>query len=386
MRCTLSRTVMCPNEGFGLADRSCVELALQPSLPVTLVCGLPGSGTTEWIVEQLDRTSGASIAFAVLAGASIGRSKKMGGSLVNEWDGYAPLDAAAFMGAERLIVQLPDACSPVAMAANWSAGDCEADTMVVVVRAPQFLADFGTRMRLKDHGLGVGSLAELPLVELLAEQIECASRVVLTHSEAMGRQEYDVVCEMITALNPSAIISRSNAFTAADLAQSGGFGVKDWWSQTRWAQALLGDDVVPNTVVFRSRRPFHPERFHAWLQSDWGGVLRAKGRFWLASQLEWVGLLSQVGAAVRTEPQGYWWAVVPPQDWPDDPENRAEIFKHLDDQVGDCRQELAFVGLTVEGTTLRADLNACLLTDSELELGPQGWHQFTDPVPGWALD
>ena len=91
---------------------------------------------------------------------------------------------------------------------------------------------------LKGPWSGVGSLAELPLVELLAEQIECASRVVLTHSEAMGRQEYDVVCEMITALNPSAIISRSNAFTAADLAQSGGFGVKDWWSQTRWSPSL----------------------------------------------------------------------------------------------------------------------------------------------------
>ena len=106
---------------------------------------------------------------------------------------------------------------------------------------------------------------------------------------------------------------------------------------------------------------------------------------WPAGWNGW-GCSRRLELLFEPSPQGYWWAVVPPQDWPDDPEIRAEIFKHWDDQVGDCRQELAFVGLTVEGTTLRADLNACLLTDSELELGPHGWQQFIDPFSGWALD
>jgi hypothetical protein len=33
---------------------------------------------------------------------------------------------------------------------------------------------------------------------------------------------------------------------------------------------------------------------------------------------------------------------------------------------------------------LRADLDACLLTDAELEQGPSRWAHYEDPFPPWG--
>lgn len=40
------------------------------------------------------------------------------------------------------------------------------------------------------------------------------------------------------------------------------------------------------SFVWRVRRPLHPERFMQFLNSDWEGVLRAKGYFWLATRMD----------------------------------------------------------------------------------------------------
>lgn len=36
--------------------------------------------------------------------------------------------------------------------------------------------------------------------------------------------------------------------------------------------------------------------------------------------------------------------------------------------------------------SLRRDFTACLLTDEEMEAGPEAWSQMTDPFPAWVVD
>ena len=96
----------------------------------------------------------------------------------------------------------------------------------------------------------------------------------------------------------------------------------------RWPQELNGfRDHVPKTegygigsVVYRARRPLHPEWLDGFLRRTWPGLFRAKGLFWLASRTAHIGELSLAGAVMLTGTMGHWWAAVPKDSWPDHPD------------------------------------------------------------------
>ncbi len=138
-----------------------------------------------------------------------------------------------------------------------------------------------------------------------------------------------------------------------------------------------------NSFVYKARRPFHPKRFFDRLHGDWTGVLRSKGFFWLASRLDKVGIWSQAGRMARLEAGGYWWASVPKEQWPNDPLFEKAISKHWHPEVGDCRQELVFIGINMDELSIYDSLQDCLLTDDEMSRGPGSWSYFPDPFPSW---
>ncbi|MGR5402012.1 GTP-binding protein, partial [Vibrio harveyi] len=93
--------------------------------------------------------------------------------------------------------------------------------------------------------------------------------------------------------------------------------------------------------------------------------MRSKGFFWLASHPAHAGSWSQAGAMARHNVAGYWWAAVPPERWPTDPESVATIHQHWDSNVGDARQEIVLIGIGMNETALRVRFDACLLTETE---------------------
>jgi G3E family GTPase len=124
------------------------------------------------------------------------------------------------------------------------------------------------------------------------------------------------------------------------------------------------------------------------MHGDWpGSILRAKGLFWLATRHDVIGELSQAGGILRHGAAGYWWATVPIADWPADTENRSAIRATWEAAYGDRRQELVFIGQHLDPEAIRARLDACLLTDEEMRLGPSGWRStLAEPVPAWLAD
>ncbi|MCP6059550.1 GTP-binding protein, partial [Klebsiella pneumoniae] len=91
---------------------------------------------------------------------------------------------------------------------------------------------------------------------------------------------------------------------------------------------------------------------------------RSKGFFWLASAWREAGSWSQAGGLMRYGHAGRWWRFVPREQWPQDEEGLEAIFKHWDPQVGDCRQELVFIGQGIDFERLHAELDDCLLDDA----------------------
>lgn len=152
-----------------------------------------------------------------------------------------------------------------------------------------------------------------------------------------------------------------------------------------WFKELYGfKDHVPETeeygiqrFVYRARRHFHPGTFNAFINQTWPGLIRAKGHFWLATRPDWVGEFSLAGAIARSTPLGRWWAAVPKDCWPDDPEWQRMFERNWDALWGDRRQELVFIGTGIDEAAIRAALDSCLIADTHFD--PRAWRGQKDP-------
>lgn len=76
---------------------------------------------------------------------------------------------------------------------------------------------------------------------------------------------------------------------------------------------------------------------------------------------------------------------MPREHWPADEEALQIIRKNWDPATGDARQELVLIGIGMDEADLRARLDACLLTDSEMRYGASWWANLPDPFPSWNV-
>lgn len=77
---------------------------------------------------------------------------------------------------------------------------------------------------------------------------------------------------------------------------------------------------------------------------------------------------------------GPWFCVLPPSAWPEGEDERAAVMADFSASVGDRRQELVFIGVGVDESSLRAALDDCLVTVEDMEAGFRG---LQDPFEPW---
>ncbi|WP_368484271.1 zinc metallochaperone GTPase ZigA [Thalassospira lucentensis] len=274
------------------------------------------------------------------------------------------------------------------------------DTMVTVVDGARMIADYSSTDFLNDRGESLGEDDDRSIVDLLVDQIEFADVIVLNKLDLIAADERKIVLGIIRALNADARIIETDhgKVNPKDILNTGLFDFERAQDHPLWAKELYGfADHVPETeeygiksFTFRTSLPFEPERFHNFINSEWPGVVRAKGHFWLATRPNWVGELSQAGAAVKNEALGTWWCAVPRDRWPDNNEWRDRVLSNWDPIFGDRRQEIVFIGLAdqMNEAKLRERLAACLIDEDETSLSgkfvPEKYKDLPDPFPRWG--
>lgn len=266
--------------------------------------------------------------------------------------------------------------------------------MVTVVDAVNLLKDFSSADFLDDRGQSMGEADKRSLVDLLVDQIEFADVVILNKIDSATTEQSDAARKIIRSLNPEAdLICTSQSEVDLDrILDTRRFNYEKAQEHPLWFKELYGAaDHRPETeeygirsFVYRARRPFHPEKFHRFIDSAWPGVIRAKGHFWLATRPSWVGELSHAGALVKHSAMGFWWANIPEARWPDSEEWRASIKRNWDDVYGDRRQELVFIGADMDEADLRQRLDDCLVGEVDAkEMQVFDWKALPDPFPAW---
>lgn len=263
------------------------------------------------------------------------------------------------------------------------------DTLVTVVDAVNFLADFEAAQDLTERGESLGEDDERSVADLLIEQVEFCDVLVVSKTDLVSSQQLQRLMAILRSLNSRArIIQADNGqIELAQILNTGLFNFEQAQQAPGWLAELRGEHTPEteeygiSSFAFTARKPFHPARFHAFLHQAWpsGRLLRSKGYFWLASTPEYAWLWHQAGGIARYHMAGLFWQAVPAADWPQDADSQQAIMQSWAEPFGDRRQELVFIGQQLDKTAILAQLDACLLTDAELALGEAHWQQLPTP-------
>jgi G3E family GTPase len=148
----------------------------------------------------------------------------------------------------------------------------------------------------------------------------------------------------------------------------------------------LGADGEVSLLPFSARRPFHPQRLHAAIETLFDGVIRTRGRAWLATQPDVIMWIESAGGGLRLGHAGPWLAAMSSSQLGyTDPERRALAALYWDDRFGDRHTSMTILVCGARPTAISEALQRALLTDDEMSR-PTEWSRYLDPFGVWHKD
>ncbi|EFA85760.1 COBW domain-containing protein [Heterostelium album PN500] len=265
------------------------------------------------------------------------------------------------------------------------------DTMVTVVDCSTWLSEYNSSETLQDKKMAASEEDERTIVDLLIDQVEFANIIILNKMDLVEPKDVDLIEGLIKHINPDAKVMRSeySKVPLKEILNTGLFDFKRASEHPGWLQEMRGTHT-PETLeygisnfVFRARRPFHPMRLENVIMNGgkiFNGVLRSKGFMWVATTPQLIGLWCIAGTGLTLTQAGYWLADLEKHEYPEK-DMVESIMKSWVEPHGDRRQEVVFIGTALmDRASIEKELNECLLTDKEMNMGVEVWKTWEDPI------
>lgn len=270
------------------------------------------------------------------------------------------------------------------------------DTMVTVIDAYNFYKDFGSAEKLADRNMTDDATDKRTIVNLLTDQIEFANVILLNKVDLVSENDIRVLKALISKLNPRAkiyktlfgeldpaLILNTELFDFELAAEGAG-----WKKELEEIHQPETEQYGISSMVFRSKKPFHPQRLWDYINREFPpNIIRSKGIFYLAAMPAQAINFSQAGGSLRIDLAGVWWASMNKRErmqYADYLENEAEIHAEWDNDFGDRKNELVFIGQQMDSEALKASLETCLLNPAEIaayKIGGKFENPFERVIP-----
>ena len=400
-----------------------MEISIKNRLPVTVLSGFLGAGKTTVLSHILNNRQGKKVAVIVNDMSEINIDAgivKNEVSLNHSEEKLVEMSNGCICCTLRedlllevnklakekkfdyLVIESTGISEPLPVAETFTFADetgvslsdvARLDTMVTVVDAVNFLKDYEEAKYLKDSGESLGEDDDRSVADLLVDQIEFADILLVSKTDLVESEDIEKLKAILKSLNTHAQILpiSQGQVDVEEVLDTGLFDFERAQQAPGWLKEMRGEHV-PETeeygigsFSFIARLPFHPERFHHFLHStkQYGKLIRSKGIFWLASRHKYAGQWSQAGGIARYGFAGMFWSSVPVNSWPTDEESINTIREQWEEPFGDKRQELVFIGQSLDEDAMLKALDNCLLSEEELLKGESYWETLDDPFPPW---
>lgn len=389
---------------------------IEQLLPITLISGYLGAGKTTLLTQLLSNNQDKQIAVIVNDMSQINIDAELLNLLAPiqhienmiefsngcicctlREDLFISIKALADSGKyDYLVIESTGISEPSQIAVNFErdtdnglslSDSAYLDNLITVVDGVQFLTDLYSSTEVN----GRDEFDDRCLSEIIVEQIEFASYILISKTDLISSAQIDEIISVVRSLNTFARIDCiENGEIAVDkILNTKLYNKKILMNSPRWLKAILDESDESeiekygiSSHIWRARTPLHPERLWQLLNSGlkFGELIRAKGFFWLATRPQQIGIWHLSGRMLSTRYGGLWWKYVPEQQWPQSPKFKETILSRWDEQVGDCRQEIVFIGRHLNIHLINMILDECLLKTEEIT----NQHLLNDPFPQWS--
>ena len=412
----------------------------QKLVPVSLLTGYLGAGKTTVLNHILANQQGYKVAVIVNDIGEVNIDASLiakGGAVTQKDDNLVPLqngcicctlkvdlmkqiiELARSKRFDYILIEASGICEPGPIAGSICMLDgtqkqanlpavAYLDSITTIVDAKRMADEFGSGKTLLNDDLD-----EEDIENLLIQQIEYCTTIILNKVDLVTPEEKKAVLEVIKALQPEAKIIETNygKIDVEDVLGTRSFDMRKIMQSAGWVKAMEmegensenmheddddeheehehhhdhdhdedehehhghhhhhhhhheegeAEEYGIGTFVYQNVKPFNKEKFESYIFSEWPKeIIRCKGLFWVSEAPNTAYIFEQSGKQKYATDDGDWIAAFPEEDRKEILAMNPDIAAAWHPVYGDRVNKLVFIGRKMDKAGIIKSLDACI--------------------------